>query len=462
MTCKVLKVTHCGPIEVEGLDDVIAGLDAINNTLNAEVVVQPGDEWAALLQAATTAALEEADIEVAVNNTPIAVTIDTSEGPVEVTGNVTVDGEVTVTNFPTSFAINNLADLEGLTLTVTLDGETVTVTPDQAFIDALQQITDAIESAVRVDYEETGMCGFDADGMALSPPVKQFIERRYSHTGLFLGSDVVLSQYAADGTITGYDLAAGETVGRCKTDIPCVFLGSLKKVVLPEPGADLLHWFVTNPDGSAGNAVAHDTIDVTFPNGVHASNAAPDLVETEVDFTFSDVAGGTAQGASQSYMAADVLIPADGFITETNGNTGEFVRVLIDGIDVTTYEDLTDTPNRGAINTPIAITEGVKTVEIFVADTSVFGGATLQFSETIDGTFANLPAYKVGTIKHTCVKVEKCNGVLYDAVTNEVVAIETGDQWTDCAQLAQQKKTNELLASVIGNPDDECPCDDEV
>lgn len=217
MPCKTLKVEHCGPITVEGQDDILAALQAINTTLLGEITVAPNAAWAALFETAVVAALAAQAITID-STTPVNVAIDTSAGPVDITGTVTVDGTVSVDNFPATTAISNFADLAGVELTVTLDGEVVTVTPDAAFIQEMDDIADAITNTIRVDYEQTGMCVYDAAGDPIDPPVKQYTERRYSNVGVFLSNDVVLSQFNADGTVTGYTLAAGDLVAACKSD----------------------------------------------------------------------------------------------------------------------------------------------------------------------------------------------------------------------------------------------------
>lgn len=300
MTCKVLKVDHCGPIEVEGLRDVVAGLETINETLLGGINVSPSNEWEALLTSSVISALETADIEVTVGNT-VSVTVDTSAGPVEVTGTVTVAEplNVVVSNFPTEFAISNLADLEGLELTVTLDGEVVTVTPDPAFTQLFQDVIDEIADTIRTDYEFTGMCGYAADGSKLIPPVKQFIERRYTNAGVFLTESVVLSQFQTDGTITSYTLGAGEEIKTCtsSTDKELVKCPTVKTVV---DASGLVGRDVTQEENDlipAANTVRNilpwlpENINTpSFPTGVF-TDAAPATALT----------GGYNDGAANSF-----------------------------------------------------------------------------------------------------------------------------------------------------------------
>lgn len=298
MPCKVLNVKHCGPIEVEQMQEIIDGLATINTTLMGELTVQPGDQWAALLTASVTSALENANITVDVGNT-VNVTVDTSAGPVDVTGTVTVAEplNVVVSNFPTAFSIDNFADLEALELTVTLDGEVVTVTPDAAFTTLLTDIVDEIANTIRVDYEKTGKCAFDAAGALISPPVEQFVERRYTNLGVFISNTVVLSQFLPDGTITGYTLGAGETVAAC----PSGQSGQLSQII------DLLTDVIGDPSDPCPCETGCDplTTAVTFIGFDYYSESDWQPADTTVWDIHID-------GVVQSTVVIDYLVATDG------------------------------------------------------------------------------------------------------------------------------------------------------
>jgi hypothetical protein len=454
MACKVLKVEHCGPIEVEGLDEVISGLETINNTLLGEITVAPSDQWEALLTSSVTEALENAEIEVTIGDT-VTVEVDTSAGPVEITGTVTVAEplEVSVSNFPTEIAISNFEDLAGVELTVTLDGETVTVTPDAKFTELFNAVVKAISSTIRVDYESTGMCVFGADGETISPPVKQFDERRYNNTGMFLTSELVLSQFNPDGSVTSYELKKGETVAPCpKSDQQCYLLGTLRKFNPPAAGAEAEHWFTTLSDGSAGNAVPHDDVSVVFANGAHASGQPADVTQTFAASNLNDAIAGAGQGASQTRITFKMYFPADGFIVENNANTGERIVLKMDGA-VIGEKSGSDTGNpRGVVDTPLPVCKGEHIFSFEMSDATAFGGMTIRFSEdeASVATAASLPIYNKNAKLFDCIKVEKCQMNFFNAVSGEQIKISDNDVWTDCSSAS-------LLESIIGDAGD-CDC----
>ena len=443
------------------LCDIAGILTNLLGVIEGGVTVDAGEGWQDLI----TAAINAANIEVTIGNQPISVVIDTAGGPVEVTGTLAVtqsgDWTVSVDNFPTSISIDNFNVLEDLTLSVIVGNEEpIPVSLDGTALAALADILNAINNTIRTDWEETGMCVANADGSMKEPCVRQYMEIKYSNTGVKLSTTPVLSIFNEDGTISGYELAEGEKVVKCVTNAPCVLLGTLNKCIIPPTGMEVRHWFTDN-NGEAGNAVAHDEIDVVFPSGIHASGQPADSVAIVNNWTFNDNVGGVSQGASQTYAKGEVIFTEDVYIDDINQNTGEFIIIKIDGVVVNDNTALTETVNRGAFLTPKKISAGKHLVEVFISDLSVFGGLNLVNSPTLEGEYVATPAYAEGSVTEKCIKVEKCNGVLRDCITGEQIIINELDKWIECAQLDKLCKIEDLLSSVIGSPDDDCNCTDD-
>lgn len=218
----VQKVKQVCPIKVDGLDSVVEAVQMVNATLGGNLTVTPTEQWEALLTSSVTAALENSSIEVTVGDT-VSVVVSTANGPVEVTGTVTanVTGDVTiqeplsvtVTDFPTTMSIDNFADIG--TVAVNLVGQDA---PIEVELSGPQQqllinISDAINGIVRPQYTPTGLCVLGPSGVAITPPVKQYHERRYDNTGGLISDVIVLSQFLPDGSVVGYTLGEDETVG---------------------------------------------------------------------------------------------------------------------------------------------------------------------------------------------------------------------------------------------------------
>ncbi len=458
------KVTVCNTVKIDDTS-IISALNNLTVAITGPVTVEPSAAWEAMFTAALEAADIALDAETLAALENITVTIDTADGPVEVTGTVNVaqDGSwtVSVDNFPDSISIDNFDEIGTLNINIAGQDEPLEVSISDEVKGLLGDITSAIKEQITVDWEPTGMCVFGPDGQPLSPPVKQFQERKYTYVGNLLSSTAVLSVFNPNGTISGYTLQRGQTIAPCTTE-DCVLLGTLNRVILPETGIEVHHWFEVWEEGEegAGNAVPHGTISDTFPNGVHASGQPADSVVTNTNWSFNDAVGAVGQGASQTYAIGDVYFPSDGYFNDINNNTGEYVVVKIDGVVVSTNFDLTDGALRGGFIKPISVTKGKHTIEVFISDVSVFGGAGLVFSETLAGDFAALPAYKLGTVKCECVKVEKCNGIFRNCVTGEIVEIGPNDEWADCLIVnelaAIKKKLNECCdkENVTSEP---CP-----
>ena len=210
---------------LEGLTVTIGGQDV---TLDVNIV---NDTLTVALDADSLAALEN-----------ITVTIDTSAGPVEITGEVTIDTgdnglaidwtgiKDALTGLVVEAEINNFSDLVALLtaddVTITVDG-TVAIEQDQidSLLDGLTSIEDAIKNTVRVDWEPLNFCVVDAEGNSV-PLTGVFDEIRYDSAGVVISRTLVLSQLAADGSAwSSYTLGAGETVAECpkmKTKTDCV------------------------------------------------------------------------------------------------------------------------------------------------------------------------------------------------------------------------------------------------
>ena len=451
----------------KGICSILAALESLSVTLSGDLTVSPSDQWEALLTAAVTAGIETAEITVSIGNQPISVIIDTSGGPVEVTGTIAVtqsgDWTVSVDNFPTSISINNFNVLEDLTLSVVIaNEEPIEIQLDPKSLAILQGILDAINNTVRKDWEPTGMCVYGLDGQPVSPPVKQFYEICYSNTGVTLSKVPVLSIFNENGTIESYQLQRGQSVRPCMSN-DCVLLGTMNKLIIPETGIEVHHWFTNWEEGEEGigKAVPHDTITTTFPNGVHASGQPADSVVTNTNWSFNDAVGGVEQGASQTYAVGDVIFLTDGYIDGINGNTGEYIEVKLDGVVVSTYDGLTDANQRGPFLNPIPVTAGKHKLEIFISDASVYGGNATVFSETLEGDYSALPAYALNSVKCECIKVEKCNGVLRNCLTNEIVEMGPLDKWIECLIADELGNIKKLITECCCNKDDEpageCP-----
>ena len=187
---QVQKVKVCGLVAVKDVE-ANALLAEILAELKGPLTVQPGDAWEAIF----TAALEAADISLdaetleALEN--ITVTVDTSAGPVEITGNVTVsnDGgplDVNITSMP-AVEISNFEELLSATLNVTLNGEELNVKLSDEQLEALIDIDDTDDDLRPVNVN----CFNWKDG---------------EESGMFIG----WANAAEDGSFAGYTVVSGE------------------------------------------------------------------------------------------------------------------------------------------------------------------------------------------------------------------------------------------------------------
>lgn len=433
----------------------------IEALLSGDLTVQPGDQWAALLESAVSAALE--NTEITIGNQPLSVTIDTSDGPIEVTGELAVtqsgDWTVSVDNFPTSISIDNFEDIGTVSVNLESQDNPIEVELTGPQQQLLVNIADAINGTIRADWEPTGMCVFSADGTLKSPPVKQFVERKYTNTGLLVSAEQVLSIFNTDGTISSYELGKGEVTAPCPSG-DCYVLGTLLRLQPGEPGLLEEHWF-QNVGDEAGNAVPHDDVSVVFPNGVHASGQPADTVVTVgTSYIGSDSDEPATQGYSQSRYLGEIVIFEDALIYEDNGNTGERIEIKKDGVVIASVSgsDTVGTTGSGAIPNGIAIKKGIYLMETLLSDLTAFSGVALRVSYDGGETKNLLPSYKPGTSKIECIKVEKCNGLLKNAVSGEAIKVGENDEWIECADYHKQCEIQELLSAVVGSPDDECGC----
>lgn len=229
-------------------------LQDIVTALGGTIEVAPSQAFADLfasLEANIIAAIEAG----AEAGEEITVTIDTSSGPVEITGSVSIDGEVAIDwagikdaldGLLVSAEVSNFADLVALltddATTITVDG-VVSLDGDQlqSLLDSNQAIVDAINMQVRKDWEAVvGACVLDADGDVI-PLTGVFVEYTYQDGAIIGTPTTVLSILDATGTWGTYTLGAGETVGACP-------LGDVSTIIKDEICLDV--------DGTVLNAYA--------------------------------------------------------------------------------------------------------------------------------------------------------------------------------------------------------------
>lgn len=185
--CQNVKI--CGLVEVDN-SAVEALLAEILAELQGPLVVDPSAAWEAIFLSALNASeitLDQATLDALEN---ITVTVDTTGGPVEVTGTVTIDDtggiDVNILNDPLNVNVTNFADLINSELTVTLDGEVVNVLLDAAQIAAIIADDDTDDDLRPVNVN----CFNWEDGAT---------------TGTFIG----WANAAEDGTFAGYTVISG-------------------------------------------------------------------------------------------------------------------------------------------------------------------------------------------------------------------------------------------------------------
>jgi len=207
--CNALQNCMPQPLEVTADSVLTALLESIADDIIAQLIAT-GDDLANSLE-------------------DITVTIDTSGGPVEVTGTVSISGDVTVDWSGIQDALNgleievtNYQDLVDIltdpATTLTIDGSvTALIDPTQFAIieDLLGTINDTLKAIVRKDWEVIDFCIVDADGVPV-PLVGVFSERGYDYLGNQVSEIVVYSKF--DPTVpewTSYALQAGDQVVEC-------------------------------------------------------------------------------------------------------------------------------------------------------------------------------------------------------------------------------------------------------
>lgn len=151
---------------------------------------------------------------VSLDGETVTVVVDTSNGPVEVTGTVTLSGPVQIdwSNVPALDV--NIVDSIALTI-----GELPPVVWDETQFNTL---IDTINQQIRCDYEHVqGLCAFNAAGDKI-PNVASF--RQICYQGQTPVSNTqVWSQLQADGTWGPFVFADGATAGECaECPIPVV------------------------------------------------------------------------------------------------------------------------------------------------------------------------------------------------------------------------------------------------
>lgn len=133
-------------VEVSALPDVdisqasidaqaVAIADAIGDLLPLDVTISGGE------------------LTVTLANEPITVVVTQEDGGVlNITGSVSIDGTVTVDNFPTEISVNNLPDFEALTLSVSVGNwpESFAI-PDVQFDGLLEALAALEETTITID-----------------------------------------------------------------------------------------------------------------------------------------------------------------------------------------------------------------------------------------------------------------------------------------------------------------------
>lgn len=147
MRCQNVKICNIVKIDDSAITDL---LSQILGALQGELTVNPSDAWEAVFQNAVETALANVDIGLDAETLEaletITVTVDTTAGPVEITGEVTLaEGQVidvNITDQPLDVNITNFAELLAGTLPVTLAGEIVNVSLSAEQIEALADVDD--------------------------------------------------------------------------------------------------------------------------------------------------------------------------------------------------------------------------------------------------------------------------------------------------------------------------------
>lgn len=208
--------------------------------VNTPLVVEPSDAWEALFEAAVTSALENANITVSIDpSEPVTVVVDTTNGPVEITGTVTIDTSggpiaVEVTSLPdvtlTAETINDLA--------VAIAGQTLTVELSDEQLNEIFTKLDSLQDCERMSLDD--VCIATADGVR-NTSVAVYNEKVRDLAGNLVSDTNVAYQIdPTSGAFVPYTLAEGEMF-KLKNDA-----GSLDEFLNMECEEVLTHIFNFN------------------------------------------------------------------------------------------------------------------------------------------------------------------------------------------------------------------------
>lgn len=264
---------------------------------------------------------QDVTLDVNITNDPLTVTLSqdsldaledltltveiANADPIEITGSVTIDGDVSIDWTGMQDALNGLeveitnfddlvSALEDATLTVTVDGEVVI---DQDQIDSL--IT-AITDVVRTDFEPiSSACLFDADGNVI-PDAMFFREKQYNSLGAVVSDNTVISQFdLATNTWGAYTVPTGAYVGKCA-----------------EPVDTTLQDVLTDCDGGSETCDYETTFKSSGLTSI-LTDKGEALSSTPFDFT-PHTAG---QNASNNAAIATAQAEAQAFLDANGGGT---------------------------------------------------------------------------------------------------------------------------------------------
>lgn len=240
MFSKLSTLLKCHHVKLmECLAMIKALLEAIKDALGGTLTVTPDGIFEGLFNDLTDSivAAIEAGAEA---GEEITVTIDTSGGPVEVTGSVTIDGDVSIDWSGIKDALEGLTVQAEITnyedLVALLTAEDTTITVDgvvglddatlESLLSGMNDIVEAVKNQIYKDWEkETDKCIYDADGNVI-PMAGVYLEYTYQN-GVVVGTPTSVKSIMDDqGNWSAYVLGEGEKVGPCVGGCPCVITKS--------------------------------------------------------------------------------------------------------------------------------------------------------------------------------------------------------------------------------------------
>lgn len=233
MTGPIQNVNVCGVVKVS--DATAHGLLAqILAALGDGITVNPSDAWGAIFLEALNAAEITLSAETIAALNPMTVIVDTSAGPVEITGTVTLANDnlsVTITNTPLDIVVTNWDELLNATLNVSLNGETVNVSLSDEQIKLLTDKDDTDD-----DVRPVAVHCFDwtsgEDG-------GQFIGwANANEDGSFAGYTIISGTPPPEGALVVCETMSVTTITPVTLEPICANVGGVPTVVTPIPLVD--------------------------------------------------------------------------------------------------------------------------------------------------------------------------------------------------------------------------------